>query len=178
MLRGTVRQLLSNPCSWTARNIKTVIVVCGFVSDLEESSMQDREDYEVISRKGRCCHVTLKTTRWYQESEGALSCDPEDYEVISRKGRCCHVCSWSRDVKTQIVFKRCGHYVCKDNVSMTVTCDTCKNKNETDESDKSRCFSNSSSSSNHFIIFTFLLTPWSRVLLEKPIVSRGSISHG
>jgi len=41
---------------------------------------------------------------------------------------------------------------------MIVTCDICKNKDETDESDKLRCFSNSSSSSNHFIIFTFLNT--------------------
>jgi hypothetical protein len=85
--------------------------------------------------------------------------DPEDYEVISRKRRNCHVCSRSRDVKTQFVCKGCGHYVCKDYMSMIVTRDTCKNKDETDESDKLRCFSNSSSSSsNHFIIFTFLNT--------------------
>ena len=75
--------------------------MCGFVSDSEENTMQDPEDYEAISRK---------------------------------RGRC-HVCSRSRDVKTQFVCKGCGHYVCKDHMSMTVTCDTCKNKDETDESD-------------------------------------------
>ena len=62
------------------RNIKTATVMCGFVSDSEENTMQD----------------------------------PEDYEAISRKRGCCHVCSRSRDVKTQFVCKRCGHYVCKD----------------------------------------------------------------
>jgi len=75
--------------------------VLGFVSNSEENSMQDPEDYEAISRK---------------------------------RGRC-HVCSRSRDVKTQFVFKGCGHYVCKDHMSMIVTCDTCTNKDETDESD-------------------------------------------
>jgi hypothetical protein len=83
------------------RNIKTAIVMCGFVSDSEENTMQDSADYEAISRK---------------------------------RGRC-HVCSRSRDVKTQFVCKGCGHYVCKDHVSIIVTCDTCKNKDETDESD-------------------------------------------
>jgi hypothetical protein len=34
------------------RSIKTAIVMCGFVSDSEENTMQDPEDYEVISRKG------------------------------------------------------------------------------------------------------------------------------
>jgi hypothetical protein len=82
------------------RNIKTAIVMCGFVSDSEENTMQDPEDYEAISRK---------------------------------RGRC-HVCSRSGAVKTQFVFTVCGHYVCKDHMSMTVTCDTCKNKDETDES--------------------------------------------
>jgi len=75
--------------------------MCGFVSDSEENTMQDPEDYEAISRK---------------------------------RGRCL-VCSRSRDVKTQFVCKGCGHYVCKDHMSMAVTCDTCKNKDETDESD-------------------------------------------
>ena len=83
------------------RNIKTATVMCGFVSDSEENTTQD----------------------------------PEDYEAISRKRGCCHVCSRSRDVKTQFVCKRCGHYVCKDYMSMIVTCDTCKNEDETDESD-------------------------------------------
>ena len=72
------------------RNIKTAIVMCGFVSDSEEDTMQDPEDYEAISRK---------------------------------RGRR-HVCSRSRDVKTQ--------FVCKDHMSVIVTCDTCKNKDETD----------------------------------------------
>jgi len=106
------------------RNIKTAIVMCGFVSDSEENTMQD----------------------------------PEDYEVISRKQRHCPVCRRSRDVKTQFVCKGCGHCVYKDHMSMIVTCDICKNKDETDESDKLLCFSNSSSSSNHFIIFTVLNT--------------------
>ena len=75
--------------------------MCGFVSNSEESSMQD----------------------------------PVDYKAVSRKHRCCHVCSKNRDVKTQFVFKGCGHYICKDHRSMFVTCDTCKNKDETDESD-------------------------------------------
>jgi hypothetical protein len=30
------------------RNIKTAIVICGFVSDSEENTMQNSEDYEVI----------------------------------------------------------------------------------------------------------------------------------
>jgi hypothetical protein len=30
------------------RNIKTAIVMCGFVSDSEENTKQDPEDYEVI----------------------------------------------------------------------------------------------------------------------------------
>jgi len=38
------------------------------------------------------------------------------------------------------------------------TCDTCKNKDETHEFDKLCCFPNSSSSSNHFIIFTSMNT--------------------
>jgi len=105
------------------RNIKTAIVMCGFVFDSEENTMQD----------------------------------PEDYEEIPRKQRRCHVCSRSRDVKTQFVCKGCGHCVCEDHMSMIVTCDTCKNTDETGESDKLLCFSNSSSS-NHSIIITFLNT--------------------
>jgi len=92
------------------------------------------------------------------DSEENTMKGPEDYEAISRKRRRYHVCSRSRDVRTQFVCKECGHYVCKDHMSMIVTGDTCKNKDETDESDKLRCFYNSSSSSNHFIIFTFLNT--------------------
>jgi len=61
--------------------------------------------------------------------------DPEDYEAISRKRGRLHICSSSRDVKTQFVCKGCGHYVCNDHSSMIVTCDTYKNKDETDESD-------------------------------------------
>jgi len=93
------------------------------------------------------------------DSEENTMQDPEDYEAISRKRRRCHACSRSRDVRTQFVCKGCEHYVYKDHMSMIVTCDTCKNKDETDESDKLRCFStSSSSSSNHFIIFTSLNT--------------------
>jgi len=106
------------------RNIKIAIVMCGFVSDSEENTMQD----------------------------------PEDYEVTSRKQRHCHVCRRSRDVRTQFVCKGCGHYVFKDHMSIIVTRDICKNKDETDESDKLLSFSSSSSCSNHFIIFTFLNT--------------------
>jgi hypothetical protein len=61
-------------------------------------------------------------------------------------------------MKKQFICKGCRHYVCKDHMSMIVTGDTCKNKDETDESDNLRCFYKSSSSSNHFIIFTFLNT--------------------
>ena len=39
------------------RNIKTTIVVCGFVSDSVENTMQDPEDYKVISRKRGRYHV-------------------------------------------------------------------------------------------------------------------------
>jgi hypothetical protein len=59
----------------------------------------------------------------------------EDYEAITRKRGRFHVCSRSKDVKTQFVCKGCGHYICKDHMSMTVTCDTCKNKDETDASE-------------------------------------------
>jgi len=61
--------------------------------------------------------------------------DPEDYEAMSRKRGRCRVCSRIRDVKTQFVCKGCRHYVCKGHMSMIVTCDACKNKDETDESD-------------------------------------------
>jgi len=73
-----------------------------------------------------CCFVS--------DSEETTLLNPEDYEAISRKRGRCHVCS-SRDVKTQFVCKGCGHYVCKDHMGMIVTCDTCKNKDETYESD-------------------------------------------
>jgi len=66
------------------------------------------------------------------DSEENAMQDPEEYEAISRKRGCCHVFSRSRDVKIQFVCKACGHYVCKDHMSMIVTCDTCKNKDETD----------------------------------------------
>jgi len=69
------------------------------------------------------------------ESEENTMQGPEDYKAITRKRGRCHVCSRSRDVKKQFVYKGCGHYVCKDHMSMIVTCDTCKNKDETDESD-------------------------------------------
>jgi hypothetical protein len=92
------------------------------------------------------------------DSEENVMQDPDDYGVISRKRRRCDVCSRSRDVKTQFVCKGCEHYICKDYMSM-ITCDTCKNKDETDGSDKLCSFPNSSSSPpNHFIIFTFLNT--------------------
>jgi hypothetical protein len=97
--------------------------------------------------------------RFVSYSEENTMQNPEDYGTISRKQRRCHVCSRSRDVKTQFVCKGCGHYVCEDHMSMIVTCDTCKNTDETGESDKLLCICNSSSSSsNHFIIFTFLNT--------------------
>ena len=43
------------------RNNKTAKVLCGFVSDSEENPMQDPEDYEVISRKRRRCHVCSRS---------------------------------------------------------------------------------------------------------------------
>jgi len=73
--------------------------------------------------------------RFVSNSEENSMQDPEDYEAISRKRGRCHVCSRSGDMKKQFVCKGCGHYVCKDHMSMIVTCDTCKNKDETDESD-------------------------------------------
>ena len=39
------------------RNIKIAIVMCGFVSDSEENTMQEPGDYEVISRKRGLCHI-------------------------------------------------------------------------------------------------------------------------
>jgi hypothetical protein len=39
------------------RNIKIAIVMCGFVSDSEENTTKDPEDYKVISRKQRHSHV-------------------------------------------------------------------------------------------------------------------------
>jgi len=39
------------------------------------------------------------------------------------------------DVVCTLVQPISGHYVCRDHISMIVTCDTCKNKDETDESD-------------------------------------------
>jgi len=76
-----------------------------------------------------------KICGFVSESEENGMEGPKDYKAISRKRGRCHVCSRSRDVKTQFVCKGCGHYVCKDHMSMIVTCDTCKNKDETDESD-------------------------------------------
>jgi hypothetical protein len=69
------------------------------------------------------------------DSEENTMQNPEDYEAISRKCSRCHVCSRNTDMKTQFVCKGCGHYTCKDHMSMTVTCDTSKNKDETYESD-------------------------------------------
>ena len=85
--------------------------------------------------------------------------DPEDQEAISRKRGSCHAAA-VKMCKTLFVCKEYGHYVCKDHMSVKVTCDSCKNMDENDESDKLRCFHNSSSSSssNHFIMFKFLNT--------------------
>ena len=76
-----------------------------------------------------------KMCGFFSESEENTMQGPEDYKEISRKRGCCNVCSRSRDVKAQFVCKICGHYVCKDHMSIIDTCDTCKNKDETDESD-------------------------------------------
>jgi hypothetical protein len=43
------------------RSIKTAIVMCGFVSDFEENTMQDPKDYEAISRKRGSCHVCSRS---------------------------------------------------------------------------------------------------------------------
>ena len=75
--------------------------MCGFVSDSEENTMQDRDGYEAISRKRGHCHVRSR----------------------------------SRDVKKQFVCKGCGYYICKDHMNRIVNCETCKNKDEIDESD-------------------------------------------
>ena len=72
------------------RNIKTAVVMCIFVSDSEENTTQD----------------------------------PEDYEAIPRRRGCCFVCSKNRDVKTQFVCKGCRLCICKDHMSVIVTCDT------------------------------------------------------
>jgi hypothetical protein len=42
-------------------NIKTAIVMCGFISDSEENTMQDPEDYEAVSRKRGGCHVCSRS---------------------------------------------------------------------------------------------------------------------
>jgi hypothetical protein len=105
-------------------------------------------------RRNACDLVTPFVTRQYKLStlprsnktaivmcgfvsdpEGNTLQDPKDYDAISRKRGRCHVCSRNRDVKTEFVCKGFGHYVCKDHMRMIVTCDTCKNKDGTDESD-------------------------------------------
>jgi len=43
------------------KNIKPTIVMCGFVSNSEENSMQDLEDYEAISRKRGRRHVCSRS---------------------------------------------------------------------------------------------------------------------
>ena len=43
------------------RNIKTPIVMCRFVSDSEENTTQDPEDYEAISKKRGCRHVCSRS---------------------------------------------------------------------------------------------------------------------
>ena len=43
------------------RNTKTAIVMCGFVSDSEETTMQDPEDYEAMSRKRGRCHICSRS---------------------------------------------------------------------------------------------------------------------
>ena len=50
-----------NKLSTLPSNIKTAIVICGFVSDSEENTMQDPEDYEAISRKRGRCHVCSRS---------------------------------------------------------------------------------------------------------------------
>ena len=47
--------------STLSSNIKTTIVICRFVSDSEENTMQDSEDYEAISRKRGRCHVCSRS---------------------------------------------------------------------------------------------------------------------
>jgi len=76
-----------------------------------------------------------KMCGFVSESEENTMQGSEDYKAISRKRGRCHVCSRSRDVKAQFACKGCGNYVCNDHMSMIVTCNTCKNKDETDESD-------------------------------------------
>jgi hypothetical protein len=42
-------------------SIKRAIVMCGFVSDFEENTMQDDEDYQAISRERGRCHVCSRS---------------------------------------------------------------------------------------------------------------------
>jgi hypothetical protein len=51
--------------------------MCGFVSDSEENTMQDPEEYEVISRKRRCCHVCNRRTQFVCKECGHYVC--KDY---------------------------------------------------------------------------------------------------
>jgi hypothetical protein len=111
-----------------------------------------------LSTLPRNIKTAIVTCGFVSDSAESTMQAPEDYEAISSKRRRCHVCSSCRDVRTQFVCRGCGYYVCEDHMSVSVTCDTCKNKDDTDESDNLRCFTNSSSSSNHFIIFAFLYT--------------------
>jgi hypothetical protein len=43
------------------RSIKTATVMCGFVSDSKENTIQDPKDYEAISRKRGSCHVCSRS---------------------------------------------------------------------------------------------------------------------
>jgi len=67
------------------------------------------------------------------DSEENTMRDPEDYEAITREQWRCHVRSRTRDVKTTCLQRIWTLHLQRP--YEYVTCDTCKNKDETDESD-------------------------------------------
>ena len=87
-----------------------------------------------LSTLPRNIKTAILMCRFVSESEGNAMQGPEHYEAISRRRGRCHAFSRNRDVKTQFVCIGCVYYVCKDHMSMIVTCETCKNKDETHES--------------------------------------------
>jgi hypothetical protein len=61
------------------RNIKTAIIMGGFVSDSEENTIRDPQDYEAITRNGGRCHVCSRT----RDVETQLSA--KDVDITSDK---------------------------------------------------------------------------------------------
>jgi len=69
------------------RNIKTAIVMCRFVSDSEENTMQDPEDYEAILRKRERCHVCSRSrdvkTQFVCKGCGRYVCNDHMSMIVS-----------------------------------------------------------------------------------------------